>query len=62
MLTGALDVSAAIYDLMIASANKIITASPSGNFLIFDINKGKLGMRRPSLLRGATLISCRKGG
>lgn len=23
--------------------NKIVTATPSGNFMIFDVNRGKLG-------------------
>jgi hypothetical protein len=28
---------------MIAFAHKLVTASPSGNFLLFDLNRGKLG-------------------
>jgi hypothetical protein len=27
----------------IAFAHKLVTASPSGNFLLFDLNRGKLG-------------------
>jgi hypothetical protein len=30
--------------LISAFSNKLVTASPSGNFLLFDINRGKLGM------------------
>jgi hypothetical protein len=32
--------------LMIAFAHKLVTASPSGNFLLFDLNRGKLGKSR----------------
>jgi len=27
----------------VAFAHKLVTASPSGNFLLFDLNRGKLG-------------------
>lgn len=35
--------SCSMLTLLVAFSNKLATASPSGNFLIFDINKGKLG-------------------
>lgn len=32
------------YLTLAAFSNKVVTASPSGNFLMFDVNRGKLGM------------------
>lgn len=45
--------------ILTAFSNKIVTVSPSGNFLIFDVSRGRLG--RSHGLCGGELMNRREG-